>query len=215
MLLQTGSYFGRPKEEIRAFTSRPLRILVKDLPEHPLKGKVSVGKFKLIEKVGSRTISINQGTAYEFGIQGEGNISYIQEPIQGKSSLMDVYPPNSSQTIQRAGGRITGTRVFSYLVVPREIGSIPLSGSLFWVFFNTQTAAYDTLNPKTILKVVEGKKTSGKDAASSEDSFFSLLEKVDSRPVDLTERKSGNLLWYNLALGLMGVLSLAFMFRKR
>jgi hypothetical protein len=41
------------------------------------------------------------------------------------------------------------------------------------------------------------------------------MEKVSGKPVDLSERKSANLLWYNLALGIMAVLSLALMFGKK
>lgn len=215
MLANSGGYFGRGKEEIKAFNSRPVQILVKDLPDHPMKGKASVGIFSLEEKPASNPVAIRQGCAYELTIRGEGNISYIQAPEQVNSGMMDIYPPNSRQTIQRAGGRVAGSKSFSYLLIPKEQGRIPLANSLYWVYFNTKTARYDTLKPRTTLVVKQGKNTSASASAQSEDSFYSLMEKVSGKPVDLSERKSASLLWYNLALAIMAVLSLVLMFGKK
>lgn len=215
MITQSGNFFGRGKEEIKSFYSRPFRIMVKDLPDHPMKGKASVGVFNLQEKAAVNPVTVGQGTAFDFTIQGEGNISYIQEPEQLKSGLLDVYPPNSNQTIQRAGGRVTGSKSFSYLLLPKEQGRIPLGKTLFWVFFNTRTARYDTLRPHTVLSVKKGKNSSASSSARSEDSFYSLLEKVTTNPVSLSGKKSDNLLWYNIGITAMALASLLLMFWKR
>jgi hypothetical protein len=74
---------------------------------------------------------------------------------------------------------------------------------------------YDTLRPQTVLQVRKGKKASAGNSARSEDSFYSLLENADNHEIDLSERKSGSLLWYNLAMAVMAAVSLFFMFRKR
>ena len=48
----SGSFFGAPAgEEIKPFYSKPVTITVKDLPDHPLKGNVSVGVYSIEEKL--------------------------------------------------------------------------------------------------------------------------------------------------------------------
>jgi hypothetical protein len=214
MLSQSGGFFGRSKEEIKSFSSRPFSILVKELPEHPMKGKAAVGSFQLEEKQNRKSVTVGQGLSYDFTVRGEGNISYIQEPSDLKSGLADVYPPNSSQTIQRSGGRVTGSKTFSYLLVPREQGAIQASRILEWIFFNVKTGRYDTLRPRLVFQVVRGKKTASGKQEESEDSFYSLLKRTNTSIVDLSDRRSGNLLWYNLAIAAMALVTVVLMVRK-
>ena len=215
MVQTSGGFFRQGKQEIKSFASRPLSIRVKDLPEHPMKGKVSVGDFRLEEKPLKAEAVIRQGIAYDFEILGEGNISYIQPPAEVKTSLIDIYPPNSRQLIQRAGGRVTGSKLFSYLLVPKELGDVSAGKSLSWIFFNTRTSRYDTLLPAAVFRVKNSSKAAKSGSAQNEDSFFSLLEKVDDSPVNMAGRKSGSLLWYNLAIALMALVSLLLVFRRK
>jgi hypothetical protein len=110
---------------------------------------------------------------------------------------------------------VTGSKTFSYLLLPKEQGPAPIANSLYWVYFNVKEGRYDTLRPQTVLQVRKGKKASAGNSARSEDSFYSLLENADNHEIDLSERKSGSLLWYNLAMAVMAAVSLFFMFRKR
>jgi hypothetical protein len=128
---------------------------------------------------------------------------------------MDIYPPNTQQNIQRAAGRVTGSKVFSYLLVPKEQGNAEIGKALFWVYFNVKTGQFDTLRPKTILNVVKGKAASAGSSARSEDSFYSLIDKVDQKEVSLEERKSKNLIWYNIAIAVMALVSIVLVFVKR
>ena len=216
MALASNGFFGaRGKEEIRPFSSKAFSIKVKDLPDHPMKGNTAVGSFVLEEKPAKTKVVINQGIGYDFTVKGEGNISYIQEPSALKSGLMDIYPPNTQQNIQRAAGRVTGSKVFSYLLVPKEQGNAEIGKALFWVYFNVKTGQFDTLRPKTILNVVKGKTASARNSARSEDSFYSLIDKVDHKEVSLEERKSKNLIWYNIAIAVMALISIVLVFVKR
>jgi hypothetical protein len=207
--------FRPTRQEIKAFYSKPLRILVKDLPPHPMKGKVSVGDFRLLEKAASVKGLIQQGIPFSFGIEGEGNISYIQPPTEMKTNLMDIYPPNAEQEIQRAEGKVSGKKTFSYLLVPRELGKIETRKSLFWVFFNTQKSRYDTLIPKTVFLINKNGKSGNGTSAQSEDSFFALLDNTDESELSLAERKSRSLFWYNLAIAVMAFVSVFILFWKK
>ncbi len=210
------NFFGaNRKEEIKPFYSKPISIKVKDLPPHPLKGNVAVGQFVMEEKIGKKLVGLNQGVGFELAIKGEGNISYIPEPQKIKSELLDVYSPNTNQTVQRAGGRITGQKVFSYLIIPKEIGSIELNKSFNWVYFNVKTMTYDTLRPSGVLKVSESKKMNSKASATAEDSFYGMIEKADNTPIGETRKAHKWLFWINISIGFMAVVTLVLSFMRR
>jgi hypothetical protein len=212
----SATFFGSSgNEEIKPFYSKPLAITVKPLPDHPMKGNVSVGVFTLEENLAKKYVSLNQGVAFEMGIKGEGNISYIPEPRASKSEMIDVYPPNTQQTIQRSGGRVTGKKTFSYLLVPKERGDVQLGKTIFWVFFNTKTARYDTLKPTSVLRVVQGKKATAGSSARTEDSFYAWIEKADPSEISLRPKASTWLFWINIGLAAMGVLTIVLSFLRR
>jgi hypothetical protein len=188
---------------------------VKELPPHPMKGNVSVGQFTLEEKLGKKVVGLNQGIGFDLAIKGEGNISYIPEPQKTKSDLLDVYSPNTNQTIQRAVGRFTGLKMISYLLIPKEIGYINLRKAFYWVYFNTKTASYDTLRPESSLRVVEGKSLNSKNAATSEDAFYSLIDGADTTLISEGKKDEKWLFWVNISIGLMAFVTLVLSFMKR
>ena len=105
------SFFGRNKvEDFEKFTSKPIKIIVKDLPPHPLKDNVSVGRYKLNEKISSLNIQTGESITYDFEIYGEGNISAISEPKINISGI-NFYSPNSQQNIQREKGKVFGRKI--------------------------------------------------------------------------------------------------------
>jgi BatD DUF11 like domain len=210
------SFFGAPAgEEIKPFYSKPVTITVKDLPDHPLKGNVSVGVYSLEEKLMKNQVNLNEGVAFEMGIKGEGNISYIQPPITTKSEMLDMYPPNTQQTIQRAGGRVTGQKTFSYLMVPKEKGNFQIRNAVYWVYFNSKLGQYDTLFPASIIRVVKGKSASAGASAKAEDSFYAWIEKADPSEIDLMPRKDISLFWINLAMTIMAAITLVVSLIRR
>ena len=72
------SFFGRNKmEDYEKFFSKPIKVNVRDLPEHPLRDNVVVGNFKLKESIDSKNIETGNSFNYEFEIVGEVNISAI------------------------------------------------------------------------------------------------------------------------------------------
>ncbi|OFY70170.1 MAG: hypothetical protein A3G23_08450 [Bacteroidetes bacterium RIFCSPLOWO2_12_FULL_37_12] len=148
------SFFGQSrKEQITEFTSRPVTIKIKDLPPHPLKDQVSVGNFRLSEKINKEELTTEQGTNYYFNIEGEGNIAGIQKPEIPSDPSLEIYPPDINQSISRGNNRVTGSKKFTYYLAPVEPGVYSLSKKFLWIFFNPVTARYDTLKSNYTLQV--------------------------------------------------------------
>jgi hypothetical protein len=135
-----------------AFNSKPLTIDVRALPLPS--EQVPVGRFKLEEQLDRRQVPAGQSARYVFQIVGEGNIATLPAPATlSDSSSTDIFPPEEQQLINRDGTRITGRKSFSYFIVPHRNGTVSLANRFQWVYFDPQSARYDTLRPRLSLRV--------------------------------------------------------------
>ncbi len=148
------SFFGRnTKEDYKTFYTKAKTVKVKDLPPHPLKDRVSVGDYKLVENINNTEISTGEGFNYQMSVKGEGNISGIANPVVAKDKNFEFYDPNVQTEIKRSSGKVIGEKTFDYFAVPKEPGSYVLGDYISWIFFNTRTEKYDTLKSEVALNV--------------------------------------------------------------
>ncbi len=136
-----------------SFSSQPVTVMVKPLPVRSGAGAVPVGNFRLLERVDRSTLSLGQSTGYEFRIEGEGNIAALPAPVIVPGPDFDVFPPEIRQTINRTNGPVTGQKAFRYFFVPKQNGQFSLGNTFQWVYFNPQTARYDTLRSRLSVRV--------------------------------------------------------------
>lgn len=208
------SFYGQNrKEDFKTFYSKAKTVKVKALPPHPLRDGVSVGDYRLDEKINVKEVETGQSFSYQFNIFGEGNISGIERPALGKPAEFEFYEPNVRQDISRDAGRVTGTKSFNYFMIPREPGTYKLGDYFQWVFFNPRTARYDTLKSKVIVNVGG---ESLKDEAISSNDLGSFYDKIGA--VDNTLQRRGKVDWLSVFVygfvALSILLSLYLVFKK-
>ncbi len=136
-----------------SFTSYPVSVTVKPLPVRAGTGVVPVGIFRLIEELSRSRLAPGQSTGYEFRIEGEGNIAALPAPVVVANADFDVFPPEIRQTVSRTNGPVTGQKTFRYFIVPKQNGEFSLGNTFQWVYFNPQTAQYDTLRSRLSVRV--------------------------------------------------------------
>ncbi len=147
------SFFGRNKiEDYETFSSKPLSIKVKKLPDHPSKENISVGKFKLKEKINKTELLTGEDIIYDFEITGEGNISAIKAP-KINSSELEFYSPNSQQIIKRENSKVFGTKKYSFYGTVSKPGDYKFSNVFEWIYFDPQVEMYDTLKSSIVINV--------------------------------------------------------------
>jgi hypothetical protein len=208
------SFFGQNRQEdFKTFYSKPKTVRVKELPPHPLRDVVAVGDYHVEENISSPSGETGKSLGYEFNVYGEGNISSIEKPKIEKGQIFDFFEPNVKQSINRDNGRVTGTKAFSYFIIPQEPGSYDLKDYVQWVYFNPKIKAYDTLKSKVSL-VIRGESKKN-DFISSRDggSFYDRIAVADNT---LQSSSSGDLIKMGLnifALLMLGA-SVWLMFRK-
>jgi len=132
------SFFGRNRQEdFKTFYSKPRVVRVVELPPHPLMNVVSVGNYSLEEELSSTNLQTGNSFTYNFKIIGEGNISAIEKPNLVSDAFFEFYPPNIRQDVNRGNNRVTGSKAFSYYIIPNEPGSFELGEYFQWIYFNT------------------------------------------------------------------------------
>lgn len=147
-------FFGIDRQQdFKVFTSQPVTVYPKELPPHPLREKVAVGNFRLSEEIEKRNPATGESVAYNFRITGEGNVASITMPAMPRLSQLDIYSPNTRQDISRSNGRVLGSKLFSYQLIPKEPGQYPLKDHFQWIFFNPVRVRYDTLKSSITLQV--------------------------------------------------------------
>ena len=208
------SFFGRDRQEdFKTFNTREKTVKVKALPPHPLKDKVAVGEFELDEKINTTTVETGESFTYEFNIYGEGNISGIPDPVIPDSKNMDIYPPNIAQDINRGAGRVTGSKKYSYFGIPNEPGEYDLKDFFSWIYFNPETAKYDTLKSTVKLTVTGESKENVSISSTDLGSFYDNIDVASNEMQSLNKSNVTQIIANLLIVAMLG--AAAFLFIKK
>lgn len=171
------SFFGRSRQEdFKTYYTKPKVIFVKNLPPHPLRDEVSVGNYRLKEEISSEAVNTGTSFSYAFTVFGEGNISAISRPTTETNRIMEFYPPNIRQNINRGNSRVTGNKTFNYYIIPNEPGDYNLDNFFEWVFFNPATEVYDTLRSDITVNVTGESKRNNQILSNDMGSFYDQIE---------------------------------------
>ena len=208
------SLFGRRrKEDFITFTTKPVTVIVKKLPDHPQRASTAVGDYRLKEALTDNQLTTGNSFIYTFTIQGEGNINFIDFPQLRKTNHFDFYDPTVEQTINQTNKRVIGQKAFSYYAIPNEPGNFDLKKYLSWIFFNPRSEQYDTLFASTTLQVkgesLANKKISSQDVGP----FYNKITNADN-----TLRRQSIDRWLQITANIiiigMFVLTVIVIFRK-
>ncbi len=167
-------------KEVVVFTDKTFTINILDLPEHPLKDKVTAGNFSLVEQLETRKINTGKSFNYMFKIVGEGNLSTINIAPPTDDSFFDFYPPDVRES--RSIGQINREKVFRYRIIPKDSGQYQFAKYFYWIYFNTKTANYDTLKSAIKIKVL-GKTIAESNIDTSQD-VFAGIDKLDTSIIE-------------------------------
>lgn len=208
------SFFGQNRQEdFKTFHSKPKTITVKALPPHPLKEQVAVGDYRMEERLNNTNLTTGQSVSYDFHIIGEGNISSIEKPQLKKDNAFDFYDPNIKQNITRERGRVTGSKSFSYFMIPKEPGTYNLGEYIQWVFFNPNKKKYDTLHSRQTVYVTGESKKNQSIESTDLGSFYDQIASADN---ELRPKSSPR--WIRLGANIFAVLLLGaavfFVYKK-
>lgn len=208
--------FGRrqAKEDFKKFYSKKIKIKVKELPEHPLKDQVSVGQFRLDEKIDNRKVETGSSFNYTFSIIGKGNIASIDKPEIENNDNLEFFHPDITQKIERGMGAVTGHKKFNYNVLVNEPGEYALSDYFQWVYFDPVKARYDTLTSKISLTATG---ESIKNASIESNDFDGIYSNINNLSNELQMEGEGDnfTIFANIAVLTMTSVMVFVLLRRR
>ncbi len=137
--------FGRTVTKI--VSSNPVNINVLPLPDQgkPKGFTGIVGDFTITGSVDKKNLTTDDAVTYTVEISGEGHIGSLTEPEIRFPGIFETYDPEITKSIQRTGTRISGKKIFKYVLVPREPGTFRIE-SVKYPIFNPRTKKYQILS---------------------------------------------------------------------
>jgi hypothetical protein len=147
-----GYVAGSNFQSLVTFNSKPVQIVVRELPAHPGKEAVQVGDYRLREGIDRTGFRTGKSFTYSFTVTGTGNLNALTMPETPRAPGLDVFPPaiQFKPDVNRKG---SGSKTFKYTIIARQPGRYDL-GKLFRIpFFNPVRGQYDTLRSELNFQV--------------------------------------------------------------
>lgn len=176
-------FFGSFRDVKTKLKSQAVTIHVKELPTagKPVDFSGAVGTFKIDASVDKNALKSNEALNYNVRVSGAGNIMLMKNLTTNFPLDFEKYDPKTTDTISKETGRITGSRLYNYLLIPRHEGKYTID-PLKFTYFNPATERYVTLSTKAFpIAVAKGDKEVSVSALSSADKQDVKLQDKDIR----------------------------------
>ncbi len=147
------NFFSSVSTVPRKITTRPVTIRVKPLPEpRPTDFHGAVGSFTLESDLSSSEAQLNDAITLEVTLRGSGNLNLAGEPVINFPQGIEKYDP---KVTRRSTGTSSGSKVFEYLLIPRNNGTFEIPPVSYTVFDPDQ-GKYVTLRTEGFTVNVSG-----------------------------------------------------------
>ncbi|MEN0054685.1 MAG: BatD family protein [Mucilaginibacter sp.] len=153
-----GQFFGSYNDVKYRIKSTPVIIHVKPLP---LAGKPdgfggAVGHFAISTDLDKKELKSNEPLNYKIRISGKGNLKLIKPLSANFPADFEKYDPKTIDTITENVNGQSGSRTYTYLLIPRHQGNYTIDPVKF-SYFDPSTGKYVSLPTKPFqVKVNKG-----------------------------------------------------------
>lgn len=116
----------------------------------------AVGSFNVYSDADKKQLKANETLNYTVDISGTGNLNLINAPKINLPTDLEKYNPKTTDRITVDSNGVSGSRQFSYLLIPRHQGNFTLNPISF-TYFNPAQKRYITVPAKPFsIKVNKG-----------------------------------------------------------
>ncbi len=119
-----GSLLPRARQIAR--TSNAVNVEVQELPPPPPGFEGVVGEISLAADLTPRELEVGEAATLTLTLSGRGHLQGIAAPDLGELSGIEVFPPQQKSDERLRGKNVTGSRTWSYVLVPQKPGEWPL-----------------------------------------------------------------------------------------
>ena len=138
-------------------TSKPLTVTVEPLPAKgkPVDFSGLVGRLAVSASIDKRKAETNEAITLRVELRGSGNMRMVPEPEIGFPLDVETYPPKVDEKIEREGSRITGTKSYEFVMIPRAPGRITIP-PIAYNYFDRSSRSYKSVATSPIVVEVTG-----------------------------------------------------------
>jgi hypothetical protein len=151
--------FGGAYRDVKVkIKSLPVVVHVKPLPEagKPAGFTGAVGNFSIDASVDKKELKANEALNYKLKITGSGNIKLLKDISLNPPADFEKYDPKVVDTVNESVKGVSGSRILTYLMIPRHEGNYTIDPVQF-SYFNPASNRYVTLTTKAFpIKVNKG-----------------------------------------------------------
>jgi len=208
----------------KILSSNAIQITVLPLPEEGKPSQFSglVGQYNITSTVDKHQTKTNEAVTLKVTMSGTGNIKMLPEPKIKFPNDFELYPPKSSDKINRQNSGISGSKTFEYVLIPRLPGS-KMIPAIKLNYFNPKTKQYQTTSTSPVqLEITKGDESftvvHGEGGKTQVQWFGQDIRFIKSKATAFYERRQyiaqNALFWIILILPWVGIAS-AYAYRKQ
>ncbi|HSS96445.1 MAG TPA: BatD family protein, partial [Terriglobales bacterium] len=128
------------------FTTQSLTVDVKPLPDGAPDGFTgAVGQFELSATLDRQSAPLGQTFTLRLTVTGTGNVEQLALTDFPELPAWQIYANPTSFTSSESNGLIVGQKVFEYLFIPSQTGTLDLPPMTLY-YFDPSTIAYRSVN---------------------------------------------------------------------
>ncbi|MFC1476107.1 BatD family protein [Candidatus Zixiibacteriota bacterium] len=194
-------------------STKSLSLVVLPLPTEGRPPEFSglVGSFDITTQYDRTTVAVNEPITAKVTISGQGNIKSVTEPNVTAPEDFRLYNAGSEQNISKAGYKVSGSKTFEEVFVPRRAGTYELPGFNLTYFDPDRQRYVNRHTPPVNVTVTpgEGEFSIPPRAAGAEDIGYlakdiRFLKSLDGPPARAKTASSHILLWLSQVVPLLG-----------
>jgi len=140
----------------RAVASSPVEIEVEPLPDagKPVDFAGAVGNYDITATIDKPLVKTNEAVTLKVVVRGTGNLRVLPAPKLELPPDFETYDPKIDQSIKYENNRVSGSKTFEYVLVPRSAGDIELK-PVRLSFFEPRSRSYKSVTSPPLALVVE------------------------------------------------------------
>jgi hypothetical protein len=138
-----GSLFGSQVPTVVVSNAVEVEVLPLPVEGRPQSFTGLVGRLNVSGSIDRSSVETNDAVTLELIVEGEGNLRGLAAPIIDFPADFEVFPPEVTETIDRSGSRIRGSKTYTYVLIPRSPGekNIP---PVEMSYFDAESGLYAT-----------------------------------------------------------------------
>ena len=142
--LFSNPFLGLQYEPV-ARASEAVNITAKPLPGNPPEGFTgAVGRFSVDASISDHDVEVGDAIQLEFRLEGEGNVALVEPPELDLPGIFERYDPDVQTSVSTSGRQVSGSKLFTWLLVPRSNGTFALP-QLRYAWFDPQAEQYESV----------------------------------------------------------------------